>query len=49
MSEEKTFEEEEGESNIYELNYRNELVENDEIDNDEAGFMDGYEKASEEE
>ena len=41
-----TFENEE-KSNIYEKEYRDDLIENDEINSDEDGFMDGYQNSDE--
>ena len=39
---------EEGEENVYDAGSREELVEDGEISPEEAGFMQGYEEASEE-
>jgi len=38
-------EEEDTVENIYDSEYRDSLIDNDEIDSTEAGFMDGYEMA----
>jgi len=39
----------EEESNIYHSTYREDMVDDDEIDSNEAGFMDGYTKELNEE
>jgi len=48
MAEDEYDKEEKGEENVYDEESREELVESGEMSPEEAGFMQGYEKADEE-